>query len=171
MNEVTLPPTTGFTPVSVQQSPPIGGWLMVIAIGLVISLVQNLNNLLQSLSPLRGPVWARLTDPASPRYNPHWRAALIFELVAACLYVVMNFIAIILFFGKRRRFPTLTVIFIPSIFVLGLVDHYLAGLIPAVAASPIHARAAYLLAAKFVALHVWIPYLLVSKRVKATFVC
>ncbi len=153
-----------------QQPPQIGGWLIVIAIGLVISLLQNLNNFLQALSPLGGPMWVRLTDPASPRYHPYWRVALTYEAVAACLYLIVNFISIILFFGKRRLFPISAVVFIPSIFVLGLVDHYLAGLIPAVAESATHSKGAYVLALKFVALHVWIPYLLVSKRVKATFV-
>jgi Protein of unknown function (DUF2569) len=169
MNEIAPPPVFTET-VSAQQPPPIGGWLIVIAIGLVISLLQNLTGLFQSLAPLRGPVWERLTDPSSPRYNAYWRGALIFEVVAACLYLLMNLIAVILFFGKRRLFPILTVVFIPSIFILGLVDHYLGSLIPAVAASQEHAKGVHWLAVKFVALHVWIPYLLVSKRVKATFV-
>ena len=153
-----------------QPAPQIGGWLIVIAVGLGISLLQNLSGLIRSLGPLSGPVWERLTDPASPRYHPYWRVALIYEAVAACVYLVMNFIAIILFFGKRRLFPKLTVAFIPTIFILGLIDHYLAGLIPTVAESATHAKGFYVLAAKFVALHIWIPYLLVSKRVKATFV-
>src|SRR5882672_9723826 len=171
MNEITPTSTIAETTLAAEQHPPqIGGWLIVIAIGLVISLLQNLNGVFRSLAPLRAPVWARLTDPSSPRYHPYWRGALIYEAVAACLYLIMNLIAIILFFGKRRLFPILTVVFIPSIFILGLVDHYLGSLIPAVAASPVHAKGAYVLAAKFVALHVWIPYLLVSKRVKATFV-
>jgi hypothetical protein len=82
----------------------------------------------------------------------------------------MNVIVVVLFFGKRRLFPLLTVLFIPSIFILGLVDHYLGSLIPAVAASPVHAQGMHWFVVKFVALHLWIPYLLVSKRVKATFV-
>ena len=170
MNEITRPTIAAESPASAQQPLPIGGWLIVIAIGLVISFLQNLTGLFQSLAPLRGPVWTRLTDPSSPRYNAHWRGALIFEVVAACLYLLMNVIAVILFFGKRRLFPLLTVLFIPSIFILGLVDHYLGSLIPAVAASPVHTKGMHWLVVKFVALHVWIPYLLVSKRVKATFV-
>lgn len=82
----------------------------------------------------------------------------------------MNVIAVILFFGKRRLFPLLMVLFIPSILILGLVDHYLGSLIPAVAASPVCTKGMDWLVVKFVALHVWVPYLLVSKRVKATFI-
>ena len=170
MNEITSPVTLAETPATAQHPPRIGGWLIVIAIGLIVSLIQNLTVLLGSLVPLGGPVWVRLTDPSSPRYHPYWRGALIYEAVAACLYLVMNLVSIILFFGKRRLFPVLTVVFIPSIFILGLIDHYLGGLIPAVAASPTHAKGTYVLVIKFVALHVWIPYLLVSNRVKATFV-
>src|SRR5262245_21006491 len=170
MNEVASSSTIAEAPATQKHPAQIGGWLTLIAIGLVISLIQNLVGLLKSFAPLGGPVWARLTDPSSPRYHPYWRGALIFEAVAACIYLLMNLIGIILFFGKRRLFPILTVVFIPLIFILGLIDHYLGSLIPAVAASPIHAKGLEWLALKFVALHVWIPYFLVSKRVKATFV-
>ena len=170
MNEIKLPAIAAETPASAQQPLPIGGWLILIAIGLCISLPQNLAGLFQSLAPLRGPVWTRLTDPASPRYNAYWRGALIFEVVAACIYLLMNVIAVILFFGKRRLFALLMVLFIPSIFILGLADHYLGSLIPAVAASPVYTKGMHWLVGKFVALHVWVPYLLVSKRVKATFI-
>jgi hypothetical protein len=159
---------THFRPL---QAPKIGGWLIVIAIGLILSLLQNLTNMLQVLAPLgRGFVWTRLTDPTSPVYHPYWKTVIIYDAVAGCLYVIMNFVAIILFFGKRRLFPKLTIAFIPSIFVLSLIGYYLTGLIPAVADKPAYAAQGHELIVRFIALHVWIPYLLVSKRVKATFV-
>jgi antibiotic biosynthesis monooxygenase (ABM) superfamily enzyme len=170
MNETFSAPSSVETSASGHQPAQIGGWLIVVAIGLIISLAQNLSGLLQSLTTFRGSVWERLTDPSSPSYHPNWRGALIYEAVAAGVYLIMNIILIILFFRKQRLFPVLTVIFIPSIFVLSLVAHYLAGQIPAVAESPSYAQGFSWLATKFVALHIWIPYLLVSKRVKATFI-
>ena len=170
MSEITSTSSLAETPASERQPPKIGGWLIVIAIGLLLSLLQNLGGAVRSFLPLREPVWTRLTDPSSPVYHPSWRGALIYEAVAACLYLVMNLVAVILFFGKRRLFPIVTVVCIPLIFVMGLVDHYLGSLIPAVASSAVHANSVSWLATKFVAMHVWIPYLLVSKRVKATFV-
>jgi len=61
----------GFTPTS----PKIGGWLIVVAIGLILSLLQNLTFMLPALAPLGGgPTWVRLTDPKSPAFHPYWRS-------------------------------------------------------------------------------------------------
>lgn len=169
MNEPTTP-TSSLTPAAEQQPPPIGGWLIVVAVGLVISILQNLGNLIRTLPLLGDSIWPRLTNPASPVYHPYWRVVIIYELVAACFYVVANVIAFILFFGKRRAFPIFTVVLIPTLLIIGFIDHYLAGLIPAMAETEAHTRGAYLLAVKFITLHLWIPYFLISKRVKATFV-
>ena len=171
MNEIT--PSTvvsgsHFRPV---QPPKIGGWLIVVAIGLVLSLFQNLSYMSTEIAPILRPgVWTRLTDTRSPVYDPYWKPVIIFDSASACFYVLANVIAILLFFGKRRLFPKLTVALIPTIFVLALVGYYLAGLIPAVANNPAHSLQEQALIVRFIALHVWVPYLLVSKRVRATFV-
>jgi len=171
MDEIASPPITTETHFRPLQPPKIGGWLIVIAVGLVLSLLQNLTNMLQVLAPLGGGfVWVRLTDPTSPVYHPYWKTVIIYDAVVGCLYAIMNMVAIILFFGKRRLFPKLTVAFIPTIFLLSLVGYYLVGLIPAVATKPAYVAQGHALIVKFVALHVWIPYFLVSKRVKETFV-
>jgi hypothetical protein len=170
MNELFSESPASFAEANERPAPPFGGWLILIGIGLVLSLLQNLSNLVRIVALAAGPAWPRLTDPASPRYHPYWRVVIIYELIAACIYFGMNLVAVILFSLKRRAFPIFTVILIPLTFVMGLADHYLVGLIPAMVEAPAHTRGAYVLAAKFVMLHVWIPYLLLSKRVKATFI-
>lgn len=171
MDEITSPTITAETQFRPLQAPKIGGWLIVIAIGLILSLLQNLTNMLQVLAPLGGGfVWLRLTDPTSPVYHPYWKGIIIYDAVTGCLYVIMNFVGITLFFGKRRLFPKLTIAFIPSIFILSLIGYYLTGLIPLAGGKTAYAAQGDALIVKFIALHVWIPYFLVSKRVKATFV-
>jgi hypothetical protein len=51
-----------------------------------------------------------------------------------------------------------------------LVAHFWSGLIPAVSASTAYGKEGHALVVKFIALHVWIPYFLLSKRVSETFV-
>ncbi|HEU0177861.1 MAG TPA: DUF2569 family protein [Blastocatellia bacterium] len=59
---------------------------------------------------------------------------------------------------------------LPIIFLLILGGHYLSGLIPAVAESPAYTKEGTELITKFIGLHIWIPYFLLSKRVAKTFV-
>lgn len=148
----------------------IGGLLIFIAIGLVLSLLQNSTYLLSTLTFLQGQVWESLTNPASTAFHPYWKTVIIYEFVTASIFVASNLAALILFFQKRRLFPLLVIVSIPVIFILSLVSYYLSGLVPAIAESPDYGKVKELLIIKFVALHVWIPYFLVSKRVKRTFV-
>ncbi len=154
------------------SEPPlkIGGVLIFVAIGLILSLVQNLGYLLGNLAPFRQQVWERLTTPDSIAYHPYWKPVLLFELVSSSVILGLNAVAVALFFRKQRVFPKFTVMVIPIIFILILLGYYLSGLIPAVAESPDYSKQTSVLIVRFVALHVWIPYFLLSERVKKTFV-
>jgi Protein of unknown function (DUF2569). len=148
----------------------IGGVLTIVAIGLVLSLLQNLAGLGQSLVPLRGEVWERLTTPGFSAYHPYWKPAILFGIISASVTVTLSAISLVLFFLKHRFFPTFVVVAIPVIFVLMLASYYLEGLVPAIAASPAYAKESHALIIRFIALHVWIPYFVISERVKQTFV-
>ncbi|HEX8130235.1 MAG TPA: DUF2569 domain-containing protein [Pyrinomonadaceae bacterium] len=149
----------------------IGGLLIFIAIGLFLSLIQNSTYFLASMSPVvRGDVWETLTNPASTAYHPNWKLVLVYEFAASLLFLLLNLVALVLFFQKKRSFPKFIVAAIPAIFILALVGHYLSGSIPAVAESAMYAAQGRTLIFRFVALHIWIPYFLMSKRVERTFV-
>ena len=154
-----------------QSEPPkIGGFLTIVAIGLVISFLHNLAGLGQSLFPFRGEVWERLTTPGFTAYHPYWKPAILFGVISASVTLALTAICLVLFFRKHRFFPTLVVVAIPVIFVLMLAGYYLEGLVPTVAASPSYAKERHTLIIRFVAMHVWIPYFVISERVKQTFV-
>lgn len=155
----------------VQTPRRLGGWLIVIAIGLSLSTLRNLLNFSFSISLLfRQPLWDNLTNPASSVYNPYWKPALIYEAVFNTIIFVMSLSALVLFFQRRKIFPKLMVVMIPTAFVLNLIDYFLAGFIPRVANSEMYTRWGHELIVAFIALHIWIPYFLVSQRVKETFV-
>ena len=155
------------------SEPPlkIGGVLIFVAIGLILSLVQNLGHFLGNLAPFRQVQgWERLTTPGSTAYHPNWKPVLLFELVSSSAILGLNAVAVALFFRKQRVFPKFIVMVIPIIFILILLGYYLSGLIPAVADSPDYSKQTSMLIVRFVALHTWIPYFLLSERVKKTFV-
>ena len=148
----------------------IGGFLVVVAIGLIISFLKNLEIFAWTLVPFRGGVWQKLTTPGSSAYSPYWKGALLFQLISASAILLMTLIGLALFFRKHRFFPTVIVGAIPVIFLLMLVGYYLDGLVPAIATSEDYGKEKHDLILRFIALHVWIPYFVVSDRVKRTFV-
>lgn len=149
----------------------IGGLLILVAIGLSISLLQNLGYFLGAIAPIIGsPEWERFTNPGSPEFHPQWKLVIIYDAVTATLIFLLNIFALVLFFRKKKSFPTLVAVLIPIIFLDGLTNHYLSGFIPAIARSAGYAKRGEWLILKFIGLHIWIPYLLLSKRVAKTFV-
>lgn len=148
----------------------IGGFLIFVAIGLVISFIQNLAGLGSSLIPFRGEVWERLTTPGFSAYHLYWKPAIFFGIISASVTLALTAISLLLFFRKHRFFPTFVVVAIPVIFVLMVAGYYLEGLVPAIAASPAYTKEWHTLIIKLVAMHVWIPYFVISDRVKRTFV-
>ena len=164
-------PVTNPVPADRPKPIKIRGFLIVVAIGLVVSFLQNLGLLLAAFVPfIRPEIWERLTSPEWTSYHPNWKVVMLFQLFAGSTMVGLNVIALFLFFTKGRAFPRFIVFTIPTIFVLGVVDYYLSGSVPAIAESKEYSESSTNLIFRFVALHVWIPYFLLSKRVRATFV-
>jgi hypothetical protein len=149
---------------------PIGGLLILVAIGLIINLIQNLGQYSSSLRAVfDSSIWDNVTDPHSLAYHPYWKPVLLYEVMAGPVFIFLNVVALWLFFRKKRVFPKLMVILIPSFFVLMLVDYYLLGLIPTIAESANYSRHGRELIIRFFAMHIWIPYFLLSDRVQKTF--
>lgn len=151
-------------------APKIGGFLIVVAVLLVFSFFANLGNLGWSLVPLRGDRWERLTTPGFTSYHPYWKPVLLFDVISAVVILVLNVIVLVLFFRRHRLFPTLMVVLLPVFFVVMIAGYYLDGLVPAIAASQAYAKQRDSLIGKFILMHLWIPYFVVSDRVKRTFI-
>ena len=147
----------------------IRGLLILVAIGLVISFLQNLAGLGQALIPFRREVWERLTTPGFSAYHPYWKPAILFGIISASVILALTAISLVLFFRKHRFFPTFIVMVIPVIFVLMLAGDYFEGLVPAIASSTAYSEERHTLIIRFVPMHVWIPYFVISERVKRTF--
>jgi hypothetical protein len=158
-------------PSEENKLPKIRGALILVAIGLFISLVKNLGYFFGSIAPIiRPPVWERFTNPGSPGFNPQWKLVLTCDAITATLILFWNIVMLVFFFRKKRVFPVMVAASLPIIFIMILAGHYLSGLIPAVAESAWYAKEGTALIIKFIGLHIWIPYFLLSKRVAKTFV-
>ena len=80
----------------------IGGWLVLVAIGLVVSPLRLIHLLWTAYLPLvQGGGWALLTTPGSEAYHPYWRPLLIFEVASNIFLIVLGLFAAYHFLERR----------------------------------------------------------------------
>jgi len=153
-----------------KQYDKIGGWLILVAIGLIFTPIRLLVVLFKDLLPaLSADTWSRLTTPGTEAYHPLWAPLLFFEIIGNCLFILFPIIIAIFFFQKRRFVPRLIIVLLLSNLVFVAIDYFAADFIPFVAAQEDIGSLTELIRV-FMAGVIWVPYFLVSKRVKGTFV-
>jgi len=148
----------------------LGGWLILVGLGIVISPLR----MISVLVPLYHEMFSTgsfetLTTPGTEAYHPLWAPVVYGEITLnVAIGLAWVFIAI-LFFSRKKAFPKWyigTVIF-SLVFVISdvLVVKYLlpneSVLDPDTIKEFTRSLATCL---------IWVPYMLVSKRVKATFI-
>jgi hypothetical protein len=146
----------------------IGGWLILLAIGHVLAPFRFLKTGFDVVSTTMNTIsWRALTDPMEPTYNTCWAPTLLFELffnIGALFFAVL---LVALFFWKRAAWPRAFALFLVVNLVGAVIDIILVNRIPA-------ARESLVTSIRDIAPIVltgaiWIPYVFLSKRVKATF--
>lgn len=151
--------------------PKIRGLLILIAFGLVLNLLQNFATMLGGIAPLLGHrLWGKYTDPLSPDYHPMWKTVILCDAIFGVFTFLITLVLAVLFFRKKRLFPKLAALSLPLLFIISYLSYFLGGKIPAVAMQPEHIRSGRDLVIRFIAFHLWIPYLLLSNRVRQTFI-
>jgi hypothetical protein len=142
----------------------IGGWLILIAIGLVLSPLYILGSAVSTdLRVLMKP-GATEALGAYPGLQGFIEIELLLNLVSVAFLVILN----ILFFTKRSRFPSLFALFMGFQVLVVVADAIVAHII--VPNLPLSPDAAAGIFRPIVGAAIWIPYMFVSRRVKATFV-
>ena len=176
-----LPPRSGLhlgdEPLVFAQTPQqrndgprgLGGWLILVGIGLVLTPVKNAMVLFTLHLPLFfGDAWEQLTMPGNEHYHPMYAPLIAFETIGNGAFVLFGLTALVLFFRKSRRFPRWMIALQVANVLFAVGDMVLGMQIPEVAQSP-DEGVKYIVRASVGAL-IWIPYMLTSKRVRNTFV-
>jgi len=158
-------------PTNQDQSAPsgIGGWLILIAIGLCLTPIRIGAEIVQGVRSLQPLAWRAVTTPGSPAYHPLFGPLIIGEMVANVVLLVWALVLLYLFFTKRRAFPRAMIAFLIVRVAIQMADIFVASSIP-VAAGSIGPRVYGSLAGNLLVVLVWVPYFLKSRRVAATFV-
>jgi hypothetical protein len=155
-------------PCSFVRYEGISGWLILVLMGLVAGIFVERKTACFGLDVILNLTkWDMLTVFGSPRYEPSWGPALLFESSASVVLLVSSILALILLFQKRFTFSKLMILLLFGRLVFRLVDHAFASQV--IALSGQDSLFFQNLASVLIACAIWIPYFLVSKRVKATF--
>jgi len=148
----------------------LGGWLTLVGIALIISPIRLIVTGYQNYYPVFSEgVFNLLTSVDSPYYHPLWKYYLFWEIAVNIFLVLISFILLYLFFRKHSIFPKLFISFCVLIIILILVDASLIKLILPNEEVFDNDTSKELMRSIFYGM-IWIPYMLFSKRVKATFV-
>jgi hypothetical protein len=145
----------------------LSGWLILLAAMLWVTL---LGAVLQAVSDiphiLSGKVWADFTTPGRPAYHPLWATLLVVDWGSNLFALIVIPALLTLFFQRKKLFPSL--MFWILLFFVALVA-FRFGIADRISFIRGDAVAVTLTIAVLKAI-VWMPYLRLSRRVKATFV-
>ncbi len=146
------------------------GWLILIGIGLVLTPLRIMYESLPTFSAIfTDGSWGVLTSPSSEAYNPLWgpillaEAGILFSLVVGWIFVAY------LFFLKKKSFPNWYICLLLFSFAFIFIDA--AGIYAIRPDLPIFDTDTKIdIARSLIVCLIWIPYMRISKRVKATFI-
>src|SRR2546421_3242626 len=147
----------------------IGGWLILVAFILLRAPIAVVITLTRAVFPLlQHDTWVALTTKDSELYHPLWAPLIISELVVNFLFLAFAIAVLVLFFRRKRSFPKLVIVlflanFIWEVFLILVyrripttADEFGSSLAQAIGLG--------------IGCAIWIPYFLISKRVRATFI-
>lgn len=148
----------------------LGGLLVPVGLGIVIAPLRIIGMVFPVYSEsFSNGSWEVLTTPGNEAYNPLWAAILYGEMaVNGALVVAWIFVAF-LFFSKKRVFPKWCIGML--LFTLAFIVADALAFKAVLPNEPVFdPETAKELGRSLVSSLIMIPYMLVSKRVKATFV-
>lgn len=146
----------------------IAGWLLLPAIGLIVSPVMGLFQIYSSFFPIfTGGTWEAITDPTSATHIPNWGALVIFELIGGVSLIGFGLWVAWLFFTHDSRTPRMFIVWLVASVLFPAADFYFVSGLPleeARGSSDVAPLVRSIWSAAF-----WIPYFLKSQRVRNTF--
>lgn len=155
-------------PPGLERLDGLRGWLVVVGIGLVVSPLLMLAQLVPTAWPyVTADMNAAMASIGPFPKNVLWLAVLFLETCFNVFFLVARVALIPLFFLKRRRFPAVFVAVVVGQMVFLIAD---TAAIPLFSSDPDVLQPTLKAAVQSVFFAaVWVPYMLLSKRVRATF--
>jgi len=145
----------------------IGGWLILVAIALIRAPIAFCITLFRNVFPLlRHDAWVALTTKDSDAYHRLWAPVILSELVVNVIFLALALFALVLFFRRKQLFPKFMIGFLLANLIWQISLALVYRQIPAMAEESLFDAETI---GQIIGCLIWIPYFLVSKRVRATF--
>jgi transglutaminase-like putative cysteine protease len=152
----------------IKSARQIGGWLVLVAIGLVVNPFVLLYTIYKT-GALNEATWDNFSSFGSTEVL--WKWLLSFEMVENITLVVFSLLVIVLFFNRRKELPKYYIIFRISSIVLITLDIVCAHFLNKSMQADVDLSGDIMEVVKlFILSAIWITYFLKSSRVKETFV-
>jgi hypothetical protein len=148
----------------------LSGWLVLVGIGIVLTPFRLLISSISLFRPLFADgYWEALTTPGSEHFTPYFETLIIGEICFNGLMFLASIYLVYLYFSKHYLFPKVYIGIVVASLIFIPFDAWLASLVfPQESMFDSDTIKGFLKVV--VAALIWVPYMLVSKRVKATFV-
>ncbi len=147
----------------------IGGWLLLPAIGVLVSPFVALWPLYEGVEAYMHPSWQALTHPGGASYHAAWAPLLLFELAVQLAMFALALLALVLFVRKRTSAPAAYTALLVSGLALSVVDLALIATLE-LPGTEVSAADRIELTREFFSGLIWGTYMLTSRRVGSTFV-
>ena len=148
----------------------IRGWLLLVALLIIITPIRIMITIITTYPGMFSlGIWDALTTQGSEAYSPLWAPILGMEMLLNCILVLFWLYVGYQFFTKRRIFPTwyIGVSVFSLLFVLA--DAFSINL--ALQGDTVFYPGMKMeIVRSLIMVAIWVPYMLISKRVKATFI-
>jgi transglutaminase-like putative cysteine protease len=151
-----------------REDKKIGSWLILIAIGLIISPISILKVII-SEGYFNAKLWERLLDSASAFYNPAQAIWVLSEFIFNISFLGFSILLIILFFQRRSTVPTLIIIFYLINFAVPVLETIIMYHMGTLNETAWNNQLTIIVRALVFGV-VWSSYFHLSERVKETFV-
>ena len=148
----------------------LSGWLILVGIGVVLSPIRFVTMYYPFfIRILNDGTWEILTTPGKEAYHPLWAPLLASEMFYISAMVLVSLYLVYLYFSKHYLFPKVYIAIVAASLIFIPLD---AGFLTLVLPDrPLFDPAsAKEFARALVSGMIWVPYMLISKRVRATFV-
>jgi hypothetical protein len=147
----------------------IGGWLILVILGLSISAIKIINMLITVYYPLfsNGTIQS-LSNPTYKYYSKILLPTLTMEMIYNTALVFFVIITLVFIFLKKKYVPKMMIAIYLSGLIFNIIDHILVLKLPFV--NGVASRTPNGIVSSIIVCSIWIPYFIKSERVKNTFI-